>query len=120
MHEMSIANQLVQQVLQVAEANNAIRVPKVVIEVGTMQLVVPEAMQAAFTACVEGTCAEGAELELIEIEALAHCRNCENEFTPEIANYMCPKCTQANVEIVQGRDIILASLECDTEDEETA
>ncbi len=117
MHELSIAAQLVDQVLAAAAANEATRVSIVQIDIGAMQLVVPEAMQVAFEASVEGTIAEGAVLEITEVAAIGRCRECGHEFAPQIGNYMCPECLKANTEIIQGRDVILASLECITNEE---
>ncbi len=117
MHELSIAVQLVEQVLAAAAENDAARVTVVRLDVGAMQLVVPEAMQTAFAASVQGTVAEGAELLINEVEAKARCRECGHGFAPEIGNYMCPECLQANAEIIQGRDILLTSLECVTNEE---
>jgi hydrogenase nickel incorporation protein HypA/HybF len=117
MHELSIATQLVDQVLAAADANDAVRVDVVRIDIGAMQLVVPEAMRVAFEASVEGTIAAHAVLEIKEVEAKGKCRECGHEFAPQIGNYMCPECLKANTEIIQGRDVILASLECITNEE---
>ena len=76
-------------------------------------------MIAAFESASEGTCAEGAQLIITEVPAKAQCRSCDNEYVPEIANYTCPKCLNADAEIIQGKDIILTSMECESEEEVT-
>ncbi len=119
MHELSIASQLVDQVIQHAQANDAIHVREVIVKVGAMQLVVPEALHTAFEAVTEGTIAEGATLEIREVQPMAKCRACRNEFSPEIGNYVCPQCGQANAQIIQGNDIVLHTIECDIEEEST-
>lgn len=115
MHEFSIATQLLDKVLEAARLHGAARVTAVEVEVGALQLVVPEALQAAFRAASQATPAEGAELRLAEVPAAAVCRPCGRRFAPEVANYVCPQCGQADAEIVEGRGVVLKFIECETE-----
>ena len=111
MHEMSVAVQLVAQIEDAVRDSELEKVTKVMLDVGEMQLVVPEALVAAFESAAEGTVAEGSELVIKEVAAEASCRSCGYEYVPEIANYMCPKCLKADAEIIAGKDIILKSIE---------
>lgn len=110
MHEFSIADALLRQVLEHAESNDLERVEQVEIDVGALQLVVTEALDLAFRAVAEDTLAAGAELKQNEIQALAICRACSSQFDAAINSYLCPQCGQADAEIIEGRDIILKSL----------
>lgn len=112
MHEMSIAQDLMRQLEELAEENDIVRVDAVTVRAGVLAGIVPEALDMAFACLAEGTVAEGAELTL-EIEpALAECRRCGHRFEPEIDAYLCERCGVADVTILQGRDIILSSLSC--------
>jgi len=118
MHEMSIAQSLLESVLSAAAEANAVRVNTVEIEVGAMQLVVPEALQAAWEAVRAGSLADGADLKIDEILAEAECRPCGWRFKPDIAySFLCPKCKQADAKIIRGNEILLKSMVCETEDE---
>jgi hydrogenase nickel incorporation protein HypA/HybF len=110
MHEYSIAAALIGQAVELAEQNGLERIDMVEIEVGALQLVVPEALEAAFAAAGEGTPAAGAVLRQNETPARAECRACAKEYAVDIENYLCPHCGRAEAEIVAGRDIILKSL----------
>jgi hydrogenase nickel incorporation protein HypA/HybF len=114
MHEMAIAASVVEHVLDVARRSGAVRVTVVELEIGALQLVVPEALQMAFEAATQGTLAEGAELKIIFVPAAAECRHCATRFEPHIDNYLCPNCQQADVRLVAGNDILLKSLDCET------
>jgi len=118
MHEMSIAVQLVDQVVKATNANEVKRVTHVTIDVGLMQLVVPEALQMAFESAAEGTIADGATLAINEVDVDAYCRSCGEKYVPDIANYVCPNCSKADAEIIKGKDIVLTSIECDSIDDE--
>lgn len=121
MHEMPIAAAIVEQALQAVAPHRATRIDVIEVEIGKMRQIVPEALQVAFAANSEGTIAQGARLELTEVEMVALCRLCEHEFTPEIDLYICPRCGQADVRITAGNDMILKSITAQTpEESETA
>ena len=115
MHEMSIATALVDQVLAVGRENDAVRVVEVEVELGEMQQVAPEAREVAFAAVTSGTMAEGATLTLNEKAIRARCRKCGGEFSAQVDMYACPQCQLADVEIIEGDDILLRSVVCDQE-----
>jgi hydrogenase nickel incorporation protein HypA/HybF len=110
MHELSLAEALIDQILAVAKENNLAKVDEVIIETGVLKQVVPEMMQEAFFAVSDETIAEGSKLTIIETSAKAKCRKCEQEFEPEIDSFLCPDCQVASVDILKGNDIILKSV----------
>lgn len=112
MHEMSIAEALIEHVLAAAASAGADRVEQITVEAGELKLVVPEALQMAFSAVAEGTAAEGAEVHVVETPPQARCRACGNGFRPRKDNYLCPACGQADVAITAGDAIILKSVTC--------
>ncbi len=113
MHEMAIAASVVEHVLKVAEQAGAVRIEAVELEIGVLQLVVPEALELAFAAATQDTRAAGAKLKMTPVAALAECRQCGLRFEPAIDNYLCPHCQQADVQVVAGRDILLKSVMCE-------
>ncbi|HOO16161.1 MAG: hydrogenase maturation nickel metallochaperone HypA [Phycisphaerae bacterium] len=115
MHEMAIAASLVEHVLEVAQQNGAARVSAIELEIGALQLVVPEALELAFQAVTQGTLAEGATLKVTEIKAVAECRLCSTRFEAKIDDYLCPQCRQADVRLVAGNDILLKSITCEVQ-----
>lgn len=110
MHELSLATALIDQVLAAASLNGLARVEEVEVDVGVLQLVVPEALEAAFAAVSADTIASGAVLKQIEVSARARCRCCGRDYQPEFRIYTCPGCGRADAEILSGRDIILKSI----------
>ena len=116
MHEMSIASALMEQLLRIAEEQRAARIAEVEVHCGVMQQIVPESLRFAFEALSAGTPAAGATLRIVEEGLVAQCRSCGERFEAAIGNYLCPKCQVADVEIVAGRDIVLRTVVCETED----
>lgn len=117
MHEMPIATSIVEQAVAAAREAGAEAIEEIEVEIGRMRLVVPEALELAFTCVSEGTIAEGAKLSIVEVAMRAECRSCGRQFSPEIDVYLCPGCGEADARIIAGNDMILKSLTCRTPDE---
>ena len=113
---MSIAQDLLTQIELAISDRRVRRLHAVRLDIGAQRLIVPEALQLAFEALARGTVAEGARLELVEIPTEAECRACSLHFAPAIDDYVCPRCGEADVRFVAGNDIILRSLEAETDD----
>ena len=118
MHEMPIAEEIVRQTLEFADAHRATRVVSVEVEIGALRLVAPEALTLLFGAASEGTRAEGAALRIAEVTPEAVCRSCGHRYEPEVHDFLCRRCGQADAEIVVGNDIVLKSVEMDVAGEE--
>ncbi len=118
MHEFSIATSLIEQVEDIAKQNNASKVNIVELEVGSIRQVVPDIMQTAWQSATIDTLALNSKLIINEIQAKAKCRKCGFEFEPQLDSYLCPKCSIADVEILQGDEIILKSVDLETNTQE--
>lgn len=66
-------------VAAVSERAGDRRVVRVVLEIGTLAAVVPDALHFCFDLATEGTVLEGATLEVVTIEGAARCRSCGAE-----------------------------------------
>jgi hydrogenase nickel incorporation protein HypA/HybF len=78
MHELSIARSIVGIVDEAAKGR---RVRRVVLEIGQLSGVLPEAISFCFDVVAEGTAAQGAVLDIRHIEGRASCIDCGAEFT---------------------------------------
>lgn len=110
MHEMAIAVEIVRQLDLIAAENSLARIDEVAISAGAARGIVPEALQMAFRAAASGTCAEEASLTLALVPAVAECRRCRHRFEPQPDSFLCGECGQADVEMVSGHDVVLASV----------
>jgi len=110
MHEMSIVSSLMDQIEDVAEKNNLMNVQEVELEVGELKQVIPEIMQDAYKIVTEETRAKGSVLVITLIKAKVKCQECEDVFNPQIDNFVCARCQRANVQVLQGNEIILKTV----------
>jgi hydrogenase nickel incorporation protein HypA/HybF len=111
-HELSIAEAIVE--VATRHAGNS-RVSRVYVQVGYLRQVVPSALEFSFELCAHGTPVEGAELELEQIPVRVRCRSCRADSEPEGFPLACGACGELGVEVVQGEELQVESLELEAE-----
>ncbi len=117
MHEFSLASELVDQLLRIAAERRVVRFKEVLVRCGVLQQVVPEALAQAFEALSQDTPLAGAALRIESEPLTARCRECGTEYgCAAVDDYSCPRCRQANVEFLAGRDMTLQSVTAEIED----
>lgn len=111
MHEAGLMQSVLELAFsQTAEAG-ATRIERLLLRVGDLSGVVPEALQIAFDAAAPGTAAEGAELILESVPVECWCELCGADFRPQDIIYSCPHCGQISARLERGRELELVSLE---------
>lgn len=111
MHEMALAQGILEVALNTAAQHNANRIGRIKLLVGKMTHVEPESLKFCFSALASGSIAEGAEIEITITPLIGHCRDCGNEFSVSGYYFICPKCQSALVEIISGRELAVEHLE---------
>ena len=107
MHELGITEEVVEIVS--ARAGGA-RVRRVVLEIGRLTAVLPDAVRFCFAACSEATALEGAELEIIETAGRAACRRCGGEVHLEQPFGRCG-CGSSDLEWLAGEELRIIEFE---------
>jgi len=115
MHEFSIMQSALDQALGEARKAGAVRVHEIRLRIGALSGVVPEALQFAFEALTQDTCAEGAVLAIEEVPARFWCAKCGREFVSRNLYAECPDCGTPSGELRAGREMELCSMEVDRE-----
>jgi hydrogenase nickel incorporation protein HypA/HybF len=111
MHELGIAQSIINTAIKVAKENERCRIEKIRIHVGEFRAVIQEQLLFSFQFAAEGTMAEGAtlEIEVIPIEAL--CESCQKEFKVKNFQFQCPTCNGTSVRVVRGDDLKIIDIE---------
>ena len=115
MHELSIATALVQEANKVAIEHQARAVSMVRVALGVLSGVESEALSFAFPLVSEGTLLEGARLELEVTPLRLHCSDCEKESEPAEISFVCPFCASSTVTVQGGREILILTMELETD-----
>lgn len=108
MHELSITQGMVDICEQHAKGG---RVTSVIVVIGALSGVVPEAVEFCFEACTRGTGLEGAQLLIERVPGMGRCLDCGAAF-PLAAYYdPCPGCGAYGIKIVSGEELRVKELE---------
>jgi len=118
MHEFSLAEALINVVLEEATKYKACRILKVKVRAGKLMGIVPELFDFAFRSLAEGGIAEGAKLELEEVPFKGKCRSCGYSFDTDEFFGVCPRCGSDEIELQGGKEFELIGLEIERGDDE--
>ena len=121
MHELSIANSLVDLASESAIKAGASRVLEVRIRLGALSGVVRGALEFSYEIAAAGTMLEGSTLVVRELPVRIFCPVCcEENDLPSIQSFCCPKCGTLTGDIRQGRELEIEAIEIDVPDEVAA
>ena len=110
MHELAITRGIV----EICEKNaDGRKVTAVIVEIGALSGVVPEAVEFSFEACASGTVVEGARLIIDRIAARGRCPECGAESAPATYYDPCPACGGYGLEILAGEEMRVKEMEVD-------
>ena len=107
MHEMAITGSVV---AAVSERIGPDRVVRVVLEIGRLTGVVPDALRFCFEICAKDTILDGAVLEIHEIAGRAHCDACGADTQLDFPVGVCA-CGSPELAIVAGRELRIREVE---------
>lgn len=107
MHELALTQSVVDTI---AERMDGATVTGVMLEIGKLSGVVPEAIRFCFDVVCAGTTFEGARLDITEPPGRARCEDCGDEFELDYPILLCP-CGSANVTVLAGQQLRIQSVE---------
>ena len=107
MHELAITQEIVSILTERAGDR---RVRKVVVEIGKLSVVLPDAVRFCFDLCTEGTPAEGALLEILEPAGRARCRACGGSLTLDRPFGRCD-CGSTDLDWLSGEELRIKEME---------
>ena len=112
MHELSIALSMIEQIEQVA-AKHPGAVRSVRARIGVLSGVDCDALRFAWEIARAGTPLASTALEIERVPLRVRCPVCGSTHAAEIHSILCPRCVTPEQEILEGRELQLASLEID-------
>jgi hydrogenase nickel incorporation protein HypA/HybF len=114
MHELSIAQSLIELACEAADRDGCERVTRLFVRLGALSGVVMEALQFSFDLAAEDTACAGATLEIEDVPITVYCSSCDERKTlDDHFVFCCPTCGRPTPQILTGRELELVSVEVD-------
>ncbi len=112
MHELSLAQSLVDAVCEVLETAGGGRVVTVRLKIGALAGVVADALQFCYEIVTKDTPLEGSQLLIQTLPVAVFCPRCERVVElPGVQRLCCPVCDTPTGDLRQGRELELESVE---------
>lgn len=120
MHELAIAQSLLDIVRDHVPDGQASLVRRVTVRVGPLAGVVPDSLAFCFEAIIRETPFEPACLEVETVPIRAECRGCSHRFEALEPVFVCPSCGCSGVRMLSGFELELRTIELADGSGETA
>lgn len=114
MHELAVAQALVEQVDAVIRQHGATEASLIRVRIGPLAGVVPELLASAFPLAAAGTRMEHAELDLVAAPVRVRCQTCGMETEAAINRLICGACGDWHTQVISGDELLLESVELET------
>ena len=111
MHEMTLAEGVLQILQDAATREGFRRVRTVRLEVGKLASVEPEAMRFCFDVVTRRSVAEGARLEIVETPGSAWCMRCSAQAAIGALGDACPRCGSYQLQVTAGTEMRVSELD---------
>lgn len=107
MHELGITQNIIAIVSENAQNK---KVQRVLLEIGQLSAIMPDAIQFCFDICAQDTIVEGAVLEIVEIPGMAKCRQCGHQFYVDKPFGIC-ECGSVELDLITGQELNIKEIE---------
>jgi hydrogenase nickel incorporation protein HypA/HybF len=111
MHEMSLAEGVLQLIEDAARKQEFNKVLAVWLEVGQLSGVEPEAMAFCFDAVTRGSVADSAKLEIVATPGSGWCMQCAATVALSEVFGACPQCGTYQVQVTGGTELRVREIE---------
>lgn len=110
MHELSVAQNIIETAIEYANSNGVGKVLEVSLEIGAISGVIPENLEFAWEIAVKETILEGSKLVINRIQAVAECQSCGKTFELSDIYGICPQCGKIEYKIISGKELKIKSI----------
>jgi len=110
-HELSVCQALVTQVIEIAQENSACEVLIITLHIGPLSGVEPALLVSAFPLAAAGTLAASAQLVIESQPLRVHCQTCGADTEATANRLLCGVCGDYHTQLISGDELLLANVE---------
>jgi hydrogenase nickel incorporation protein HypA/HybF len=110
MHELTIVLNIVEIAADQLSKHNGKQIETIELEIGTLAGIEMEAFHSAWSVALPGSVLENAQLTIKPVDAIAKCRQCQQEYSIKDLYEACPQCGSFRYDLVQGKELKVNSI----------
>ncbi len=114
MHELSIAQNIIQIVNSSVEQDKLALVDKINLKIGLLSNVLKESLLFSYKSITENTALENSSLNIEILPIKIECNNCSESSTTNDFIFNCPICKSNSISVVGGDELIISSIQLKT------
>ena len=111
MHELSVAQSIVETIQQHVPESEWERVTAVRLQIGAVAGVVPESLEFSFQTITAESLLSRARLEIESIPFRIHCNTCDTTTENEDGFALCSKCGSTDTKMLSGSELNISEIE---------
>jgi hydrogenase nickel incorporation protein HypA/HybF len=111
MHELSVANNIIDLVTEARQINKSDKIISVRLLIGPLSGIDPDSLEFCFTEASKGTQLDGTLLIMERSPLIIRCLRCKKESEVNVDNCLCRHCQHFDVIIVSGKEFNIIDLE---------
>jgi len=119
MHETAVVEGLMRILTAKAREHGIVRIVSIRLRIGRLRGLDVRQVRGCFEIFAETTAAEGACLDIEEVEVEARCRACGQVYEVARFRFDCPACGGADADVLKGRELEIVSFDGQRAGEET-
>ncbi len=112
MHELGVVFHVIDELEDLAKANNVEHINSVTLQIGTVTGIIPSYLEDCWKWAVnrkENT--TDCKLVIEKIEAITHCDDCGENYNTIVYGKKCPHCQSDNTYLLQGNEFMIKEME---------
>lgn len=118
MHELSVAQEIINIVNNYHPENNPGQVKAVKVKIGKLSNILNDSLTFCFEALTNESNLKGSKLEIVDVPVKILCLNCNEESEIENPIFACPKCSHNKLKMISGMELQVDEIELFDEIEE--
>jgi hydrogenase nickel incorporation protein HypA/HybF len=111
MHELGIAQNILEIVQQSVPEEQAESVRWIRLRIGQLSGIVPDSLEFCFQAIIGDTKMPKAGLAIEQVPTTFQCKKCAYRFQVNDLEFLCPKCSDSDLEVISGRELEIVEIE---------
>lgn len=111
MHEMSVAESILELITNSSKKENFTQVRKIRLALGIFSTIEPQALDFCFDVVTKGSIAEKAKLEITIVNGQGWCMLCSKNVELKEREVQCPECGSYQIQITSGDEMKIVDVE---------